>query len=474
MGERRLSRRGRGITMADRYQNRAAYPADDGSGQGHQPGRQSGEGDPLAELARLIGQADPFNNFGRDGRQAPTRDTSFGHHADDRDSGDRDDAPSVSGPPAWMQRMQQHQAAASHEPPPETYAEDESYRQSPPFAPAAEAQHHPSRYDDVLYGDADRGYAQHPDQGHAQAPNFAGAPDSYQLDDYGAQGEAEPERKQRRGGLLTVVAVIALGIVGTVGAYAYRSFVSSPRSGEPPVIKADTGPTKIVPPTNQSADGSKLIYDRIGQGGAAERVVSREEQPLDVNSKSGARVVLPQLNQAGSATPAAGTRVAAAPPAASAQSEEPRRVRTLSIRPDQAEPAPAPAPAKPTPRVASPPPPANANASANAPVSLSPPSQQAAPPVRTASTAPSGGSGNYVVQVSSQRSEADAQASYRALQGKYPSVLGSRSAAIRRADLGDKGVYYRAMVGPFGSSEDATRLCDSLKAAGGQCNIMRN
>ena len=30
---------------------------------------------------------------------------------------------------------------------------------------------------------------------------------------------------------------------------------------------------------------------------------------------------------------------------------------------------------------------------------------------------------------------------------------------IRRADLGSKGVYYRAMVGPFGSREQAVQLC---------------
>ncbi len=80
-------------------------------------------------------------------------------------------------------------------------------------------------------------------------------------------------------------------------------------------------------------------------------------------------------------------------------------------------------------------------------------------------TAPSGGagSGGYLVQVSSQRNEADAQASYRALQGKFPAVLGSRAPLIKRADLGDKGVYYRAMVGPFGTSDEASQFCGSLK-----------
>jgi hypothetical protein len=62
----------------------------------------------------------------------------------------------------------------------------------------------------------------------------------------------------------------------------------------------------------------------------------------------------------------------------------------------------------------------------------------------------SGETGGYLVQVSSQRSEIDAKTSYRALQGKFPAVLGSRSPVIKRADLGDQGVYYRALVGPFG------------------------
>jgi hypothetical protein len=82
--------------------------------------------------------------------------------------------------------------------------------------------------------------------------------------------------------------------------------------------------------------------------------------------------------------------------------------------------------------------------------------------------------GGYVVQVSSQRNEADAQASFRVLQGKFPSVLGSRTPMIKRADLGPKGVYYRAMVGPFGSPEEASHFCGSLKSAGGQSVVQRN
>ena len=79
-----------------------------------------------------------------------------------------------------------------------------------------------------------------------------------------------------------------------------------------------------------------------------------------------------------------------------------------------------------------------------------------------------------MVQVASQKNESDAQASYRALQGKYSTVLGSRTPVIKRADLGDKGVYYRAMIGPFGSADEASQFCGNLKTAGGQCVVQRN
>jgi cell division septation protein DedD len=175
--------------------------------------------------------------------------------------------------------------------------------------------------------------------------------------------------------------------------------------------------------------------------------------------------------------------------------DEPRKIRTFTVKPDQADSAATPTRAAPAAaaRTAAPPatastrtpsPVANANASTNAPLSLSPQAADtpAPRPARVASTTPAAqpaassaaAGGGYVVQVSSQRSEADAQASYRSLQGKFPSVLGSHPPLIKRADLGEKGVYYRAMVGPFGSPDEASQLCGSLKTAGGQCVVQRN
>ncbi len=60
---------------------------------------------------------------------------------------------------------------------------------------------------------------------------------------------------------------------------------------------------------------------------------------------------------------------------------------------------------------------------------------------RLASVPPSGSGqrGGYLVQVSSQRAKADAQASFRSLQDKYSQRARRRQPIIRRADLGSQG-----------------------------------
>jgi hypothetical protein len=485
--------------MADRYQDKSST-ADDDYDRGSARAPVKGDSDPLAELARLIGQTDPFSGFGRANQPMPPHQTEPYHRPELEPEPEIDEGPSA-GPPPWMQRAAQQEAApqldfdtsvhplrryaAAHPP-----AEPE-YHEAPPFA--AEPDHHeqadPARYDDALYGQPDPGTYD------AQQRDLAYADDPY-ADQDGYDEGPEEDQKPRRGGMLTVVAVLALAVVGTGGAFAYRTYMGSPRGGEPPIIRADASPTKVVPAP--SGDGVAKVPDRMATSGA-EKIVPREEAPVDVNAAP--RQVFPPVNQSTNPPTAAilppGAKPAAAPAASGTLAgDEPRKVKTTLVKGDPADvaatPAPKPAAApRPVPLPAAarapapaPSPVANANASANAPLSLSPqgaPSTPADTRSRVASTnaaqaTPSGASsgGSYVVQVSSQRSEADAQASFRALQGKFPSVLGSRAPLIKRADLGDKGVYYRAMVGPFASSEEATQVCGNLKTAGGQCVVQKN
>jgi hypothetical protein len=77
------------------------------------------------------------------------------------------------------------------------------------------------------------------------------------------------------------------------------------------------------------------------------------------------------------------------------------------------------------------------------------------------------------LQVTSQRSEAEAKAAFNSLRARFPAILGDRQPVIRRADLGDKGIYYRAQIGPVNPAE-ADRQCGALKAVGGQCFVQYN
>ena len=89
---------------------------------------------------------------------------------------------------------------------------------------------------------------------------------------------------------------------------------------------------------------------------------------------------------------------------------------------------------------------------------------------RNGVTALSGG--NYVVQVSSRRSQTDALASFSSLKQKYPNILQGYRPLIQRADLGSKGVWYRLRIGPMANKSAASNICSKLKTRGlGSCLV---
>ncbi len=534
--------KGRIITMAERYQDRP-FPSDDYGRGGDQHGKV--ESDPLAELARLIGQTDPFAAQGRPSAKPPAAPAPAQSYQEDdypQDDYQQDyaepAAPPPAGPPSWMRRANVQPAPpepdypvsvnpvhplhrysaqpAAREPDfhqPQAYQDqayhgqtyqDQAYQdqahQDQAYQDSAYQEPHqqpdPARYDDALYGRLEAG-----EQDYQRDPAYPDDPYAFQSD-YPEADLDEPRKS--RGGMMTVAAILALAVVGTGAAFAYKTYMGSPRSGEPPIIKADNTPTKVVPaPTDSSAK----VPDRMVSGDGSEKIVPREEAPVDVNAKSGGpRVVFPPLNQNANPPPVASVSPSSILPSAgpipsngTLPNNAPRPVRTVAVKGDQtdstgpqsaaaaagakpaAPPKPIAAPAAPTaPRS----PPTSANASANQPLSLAPqPGPAAEPPQRMAATSPtqiapaSSGGGGYVVQVSSQQSEESAAASYRVLQSKYGSVLGSRSPVVKRVDLTDKGkgIVYRAFAGPYSSADEAMQACNNLKSAGlPSCFVQRN
>jgi cell division septation protein DedD len=131
-------------------------------------------------------------------------------------------------------------------------------------------------------------------------------------------------------------------------------------------------------------------------------------------------------------------------------------------------------------RSATPPPTATQQPAASrqpaAPLDLTARAGQQAPAQAPRQPASAGGAipaGAYVVQVSSQRTEEQAQAAFNDLQRRFGSVLGGVSPVIQRADLGDRGTFFRVRI-PTASRDDAISLCERLKTAGGDCFVRRN
>jgi SPOR domain len=492
--------------------------------RGGRPTDEGSTGDPLAELARLIGQSDPFSDYGRrDGRDSAPRNAQSKAPASDwrrtaaamppYDAPEEPRRASRSEPRFTdsgfdqdsREDLRQDQHRDSYRQDPYRMAEEpldprldtrydqrhdeqhderpSQYRREPQFADDA---YHP-REDERMYGARDQGSTYYEDD----APLSAQDEDSYD----------DPPRPRRRGGLLTAVTLIGCAMIGTAGAYGYRTYYATPSASRvPPVISAETSPTKVV----SAGEGptGKFIQDRVRDVAPPERVIPREEEPVEIKTPSAPpRVVLPSPSQSGGFPPPSsgggatsgataggnGANSYAPPAGGSGTTPDAKRVRTVTIKPDGSSPSaatpPRPAPAaKAAPRgpisldpqeSSAPPPPAPRERVAVA----SPPAttQSIQPPAPRATAVPSdASSGGYAVQLSSQKSEAEAQASFKALQAKFPDQLSDRTPMIKRVDLGSKGIYFRALVGPFASLDEAASFCTDLKAAGGQCLIPRN
>ena len=472
--------------------------------------RRGPTSDPLLELARLIGQSDPFapvrgratdaphGGFDSQDRApvdrapadrppfirppsrdyAPSQDQSFqdrsfqdrpygDHPAQDRyepDFGRRDAQPAP--PPRFP--LQPEPPSAPHFAPDNAVfarlSERDAYPVAPQQAPAA----------DEAGGDhyADPQAAQY-DPAHGQHGDYAGEYESTEYDPEGEyEYEAEPEEAhqgdrppglKRRNTTKVVIAVLGLAVFGSAAAFGYRTMFKAGPSGPAPVIRADTSPTKVMPAGGDP--NQKPISERLNDG-TGERVVRRDEDPVDLSRATASGV----MGSGGGYQGGAGFSSSAAPPSGPASLTEPKKVRTVTIRADQGSPAPAaPASRSGSQRQAA------AAPQNSAPMAITPdgpPARTAAaPPAPRASDSGSGG-GGYVVQLSAAKSEADAQAAFRSAQAKY-AALNGRQPLIRRKDT-DHGVFYAAQVGPFGAKGDAEQLCDTLKSSGGNCWVYRN
>ncbi len=82
--------------------------------------------------------------------------------------------------------------------------------------------------------------------------------------------------------------------------------------------------------------------------------------------------------------------------------------------------------------------------------------------------------GDYFVQLASVRSDEGARQEWARLRKAHPALLDDLALAVQRADLGDRGIYYRIRTGPFPNRATAQDMCAQIKAAKLDCLVVRD
>ena len=488
---------------------------------------------PLAELARLVGQDDAFRNaFGssRAARPEPQRLNpdyaqfseqpveSDAHHHDEAAHYDADE-PALGLRPTshddWSDAGHQGQYAADQH-----YADEAPHGDYAAFdaAPSLEHTYDPQSYAaPPLTPDlwAERGDpAEHHHGSEAQVH---------------ADENAVAARAPRRP-LVVLASVLVLTGGGLAATFLARTGAHAvAQGGGTPTIMAATGPNKIkladAAPASAAEEADSALLGKNGAAsGAPAKVVNSQEQPID----------LTQLPKA-AASPEGQAAAEVRPAGSASPFPEPKKVKTFLVRPDgtmigaastaaasatgsipvlgrpdlsQAETggqgansrsaavtpaAPRPSTPKTSTRTATTPkaPPASiadlASANASDPVSVpSKPRQPASPgagaaskakPIEVADAATSdeaapASTGAFGLQLAAAGSEDEARGIFARLQKKYSGELGSFKPTIRKADSGDKSVY-RVRVGNL-AQDQAKSLCARLQAGGGTCFVVHN
>ena len=81
--------------------------------------------------------------------------------------------------------------------------------------------------------------------------------------------------------------------------------------------------------------------------------------------------------------------------------------------------------------------------------------------------------GGVYVQLASAQSEEGAFSEWKRISGHNKDLLSALSPSVSRADIADKGTYYRLRAGPLPDHAAAENLCAALAARHVGCMLVR-
>jgi hypothetical protein len=298
--------------------------------------------------------------------------------------------------------------------------------------------------------------------------------DDLSIDDPASHPEEDPA--PQRSWMRFLPAGIALGAIALFGGVVGYTYMSrgGAADGPVPLVRADARPAKVKPDSPGGMEvphQDKEIYQRLAQQAPppppspkVERLLPPPEAPMPKPA----------------ATPAPPPPVAAIP--AAPEVKPPANAVPVPMTPPAMAAAPPPPPAvakapeaKPAepPKVATTPPEAK---QVEAPKVAAPKPAPAPEPKQLASIQPAAGAaaaGAFRVQIASLRTTEDAAKSWEKLKTTNPDLLGKLSGNVVRADLGDKGTFYRVVAGPFSDRDAASELCAKLKQRNVGCLVVK-
>jgi cell division septation protein DedD len=82
--------------------------------------------------------------------------------------------------------------------------------------------------------------------------------------------------------------------------------------------------------------------------------------------------------------------------------------------------------------------------------------------------------GDYFVQLASVKSDQSAHTEWARLKKAHSELFDDLTLDVQRADLGDRGIFYRIRVGPFPNRATAQDMCAQIKAAKLACLVKRD
>lgn len=245
--------------------------------------------------------------------------------------------------------------------------------------------------------------------------------------------------------------LFAVILFGGVLYLAYQQGMREGARNAPPVIEADGSPVKVAPDDPggmEIPNTDKLIYDRMNGEDPAEpgieQLLPRAEEPMTVEERTPAP------------KPEPADPMPVQPPALDIV-PDPEALAASEGQPDTVGADVVPVPVAPVSR---------GEAIVPPPTVLPPVAVPETPPAAQPNT-----NGRFVIQIAAFRDQVQAAAGFARLRNAYPDLVSGLTPDVERADLGDRGVYYRLRIGAFETKDAAATLCTRLKGRGQDCIV---